>query len=117
MVLVALLQLVRPLSWYQMGIGEEACSFRSYYADQVRNGVFSASLPANPSAFSMAPLKIGVYERAKEVADEQAPACLLLLYLDQTPLCARAAACFPPLAVSRTGLGFEEREVCEGEKN
>jgi hypothetical protein len=29
------------------GWGKEACSFRSYYADQVRNGVFSASPPVD----------------------------------------------------------------------
>ena len=54
MVVVALLQLVRPLLRYQ-GEEEEACSFRSYYADQVRNGVFSASLPAEPHASSVSP--------------------------------------------------------------
>ena len=35
------------------GGGEKACSFRSNYADQVRNGVFSASLPASLFAFSL----------------------------------------------------------------
>lgn len=49
-IVLALLQSVRPaLTMYQRG--EEACSFRSYYADQVRNGVFSASLPATSRPF------------------------------------------------------------------
>ena len=48
---VALLQSVRPaLTMHQRG-EEEACSFRSYYADQVRNGVFSASSPATSRPF------------------------------------------------------------------
>ena len=41
-----------PLSGHRRGLGEGACSYRSNYADQVRNGVFSASPPVDflPSA-------------------------------------------------------------------
>jgi hypothetical protein len=34
-----------PLFGHIKGMGKEACSYRSYYADQVRNGIFSASPP------------------------------------------------------------------------
>ena len=36
-----------PHSGHRRGLGEGACSYRSNYADQVRNGVFSASPPVD----------------------------------------------------------------------